>query len=128
MAHIVVEYTDNVKQEGKIQNLLQKINHVFVERSSVFPIGGVRSRAVELTNYVVADGTGDDAFVHITVKIGSGRSYEEKEEAMNALFGVVKDHFQDIFDKRYLALSMEWEEFQNKTFKQNNIHTRYKRS
>lgn len=126
MAHIIVEYTDNIKEKSNIQELLQKINDVFVQRSSIFPVGGVRSRAIELTNYVVADGTEDDAFVHLTVKIGGGRTAEEKKETFDALFEVVKEHFQDLFNQRSLALSMEWDEFTNKTYKQNNIHVRYK--
>jgi len=126
MPHIIVEYTDNIKQEASMPSLLQKLNEVLVSKSDVFPVGGIRSRAIELQDYVVADGKEDDAFVHITLKIAGGRTEEQKKETLDELFEATKDHFQPLFDKRYLALSLEWFEFENKTYKHNNIHTRYK--
>lgn len=126
MPHIIVEYTDNLKEETDISQLLQSLNNVLIARSPVFPIGGIRSRAIELHDYCVADGTVDDAFVHVTFKIGAGRSNEVKDETCQALFEVVTEHFSEVFDKRSLALSLELVEFSEAgTYKKNNIHKRY---
>ena len=101
--------------------------NVLISFGPLFPIGGIRSRAIELHDYVVADGTGDDAFVHVTLKIGAGRSESEKKEVCDVLFDAIKAHFADLFTRRYLALSMELVEFdQGGTYKHNNIHGRYK--
>ncbi|GIN20752.1 MAG TPA: 5-carboxymethyl-2-hydroxymuconate isomerase [Bacillus bacterium] len=127
MPHVIVEYTDNIKDEAEIGTLLEKINQSLIDSGGVFPIAGIRSRAIELKDYVVADGTEDDAFVHVALKIGGGRSEEELTVACDKLFDVVKEHFSDLFEKRYLALSMEVEEFSRPTYKQNNIHKRYKK-
>ncbi|WCN39528.1 5-carboxymethyl-2-hydroxymuconate Delta-isomerase [Aneurinibacillus uraniidurans] len=128
MPHIIVEYTDNVKAEGDISGLLQKINDVLIGRAPLFPIGGIRSRAIELQDYCVADGTADDAFVHVTLKIGAGRSEADKKAVCDELFATVKDHFAELFATRYLALSMELVEFSEAgTYKHNNIHVRYKK-
>lgn len=129
MPHIIVEYTDNLKTDGHIPELLQKINNVLIDRSHIFPIGGIRSRAIELHDYRIADGTWDDAFVHVTLKIGAGRKEAEKKEVCEVLFDTIKAHFADLFTQRYLALSMELIEFnQEGTYKHNNIHVRYKKS
>lgn len=126
MPHIIVEYTDNVKVEGDISGLLQKINDVLIGRAPLFPIGGIRSRAIELQDYCVADGTEDDAFVHVTLKIGAGRSEADKKAVCDELFATVKEHFAELFATRYLALSMELVEFSEAgTYKHNNIHARY---
>jgi len=128
MPHIIVEYTDNIKKEARIASLLEKINRSLLENDGLFPIGGIRSRAIELNDYFIADGTGDDAFVHVTLKIGSGRAAEAKKAACDKLFEVMKEHFSDLFSKRYLALSMELYEFSEAgTYKLNNIHQRYKK-
>ncbi|BAQ11909.1 5-carboxymethyl-2-hydroxymuconate isomerase [Bacillus sp. OxB-1] len=128
MPHFIVEYTDNLKEEADIPKLLEKIHEVMITRGSVFPIGGIRSRAIELHDYRVADGAEDDAFVHATLKIGAGRSEDVKKEACDALFEVIKDHFAPLMAKRFLALSMELYEFSEAgTYKQNNIHTRFKK-
>ncbi len=128
MPHIIVEYTDNLRDEGNIPALLKNVNKVLIDRSHIFPIGGIRSRAIELQHYCVADGSEDDAFVHATLKIGAGRSSEDKKETCDALFQVITNHFAELFDKRYLALSMELVEFSEAgTYKQNNIHKRFKK-
>lgn len=127
MPHFIVEYTDNIKDEANIAKLLEEIHQVLIARNTVFPIGGLRSRAIELKEYRVADGAEDDAFVHAVLKIGAGRSKEIKKDVCDALFGVMKEHFSSLMSKRFLALSMELIEFNEEgTYKQNNIHARFK--
>ncbi|AOJ65749.1 5-carboxymethyl-2-hydroxymuconate isomerase [Burkholderia ubonensis] len=129
MPHIVVEYTANLRDDARIPALLRTINATLISQGGVFPTGGIRSRAIELQDYCVADGTGDDAFVHVTLKIGAGRSDEVKKAACDALFDAIKSHFAELYAKRYLALSMELTEFsESGTYKLNNIHARYKRA
>ncbi|KZZ83650.1 MULTISPECIES: 5-carboxymethyl-2-hydroxymuconate Delta-isomerase [Bacillaceae] len=129
MPHIVVEYTKNIKDQADIPALLKKINGILLLRSDLFPKGGIRSRAIELQDYLIADGQEDDAFVHISLKIGAGRSDEDKKEVCEKLFEMVKHHFQLLFSSRYLALSMELAEFSEAgTYKHNNIHERFKKA
>ncbi|HLR69622.1 5-carboxymethyl-2-hydroxymuconate Delta-isomerase [Virgibacillus alimentarius] len=127
MPHFYIEYTDNIKQEANIPELLKKMNQSLLSHRDIIPIGGLRSRAIELTDYLVADGAEDDAFVHATLKLGKGRSEEDKKKVCDALFHAMKEHFAETYEKRSLALSMELYEFQAPTYKLNNIHTRYKK-
>jgi 5-carboxymethyl-2-hydroxymuconate isomerase len=126
MPHFILEYTDNIKEEGKIQELLKKVNDVLLSFPEIIPIGGLRSRAIELNHYIVADGSHDDAFVHATLKLGKGRSEEDIKKISDAVFNQIQEHFQVLYNKRYLALSKEVYEFQKATYKLNNIHNRYK--
>lgn len=127
MPHFIVEYTDNIKENARIDELLKKVNEILISYSPLFPIGGIRSRAIELQHYYIADGSEDDAFVHATLKIASGRSDDDKKEVCDTLFKMVQDHFEELFNKRYLALSMELYEFSELgTYKKNNIHSRFK--
>lgn len=125
MPHLIIEYTDNLAEDGNIPQLLQSANKSLLQNEGIIPIGGLRTRAIELKDYCVADGTEDDAFVHATLKLGSGRSEEEIKKVCDNLFAVIQEHFAPIFEKRYLALSMEMYEFARPTYKQNNIHLRY---
>jgi 5-carboxymethyl-2-hydroxymuconate isomerase len=128
MPHVIIEYTDNIKDEINFQELLEKIHSCLIRYSDVFPVGGIRSRAIELTHYRVADGQENDAFVHTTFKIGAGRSEELKQEITEALFETIKSFFEPLFQKRYLALSIELYEFHEKySLKHNNIHKRFKK-
>lgn len=128
MPHFIVEYTDNIKNEADIPLLLEKVNKILISKSPLFPVGGIRSRAIELNDYYIADGKEEDAFVHATLKIGAGRSEADKKATCDEIFFAIKDHFADLYNKRYLALSMELFEFSEAgTYKQNNIHKRFKR-
>lgn len=126
MAHLIFEYTDNLPRDAAdIPGLLRKANHVLLDQG-LFPPGGIRSRAIRLEDYCVAEGDHDDAFVHATVKIGAGREPEAVRRTAEALFDMMKDHFQALFQSRTLALSLEIIEFSEAgTLKHNNIHARY---
>ena len=132
MPHVVVEYSANLRGTADIAVLLATINTTLIEQRTeagpVFPIGGIRSRAIALDDYQIADGNNaDDGFVHVTVKIGAGRDEATKKRAFDALFERVKQHFAPLFAQRGLALSMEVVEFgEAGTWKQNNLHARFR--
>jgi 5-carboxymethyl-2-hydroxymuconate isomerase len=127
MAHFIVEYTRNLAAEADIPALLRKANEALIGQQ-VYPIGGVRSRAIELSDWCMADGADDYAFVHGTLKIGAGRSREIRQRTGDALFEVMKAHFADLHARRYLALSLEIYEFDEAgTWKHNNVHARFRR-
>jgi 5-carboxymethyl-2-hydroxymuconate isomerase len=129
MPQFILEYTDNIKAEADIPGLLKKVNDTIIgQEGGVFPIGGTRSRAIELKDYRMADGAADYAFVHATFKIGAGRSDAQKKRVCDALFEMMKEHFAALFSTRYLALSMELYEYDERgTYKHNNVHARFKK-
>ncbi len=128
MPHFVVEYTDNIKEEADIRLLLKKANTILIDQGGLFPIGGIRSRAIELKDYVMADDDEDYAFVHASLTVAGGRSKEATKKVCDELFLMMTEHFADIFKKHYFALSMEFNEFSNSTYKKNNVHTRFKKN
>ncbi|WP_413206663.1 5-carboxymethyl-2-hydroxymuconate Delta-isomerase [Rhodospirillum sp. A1_3_36] len=129
MPHFVMEYTDNLDGQTDIKAVLRKVNQILIDQGGVFPIGGIRSRAIRLTDYVMADGQEDYAFVHCSLKVGAGRTPEQKKKACDDLFAMIKDHFADIQARRYLALSMEFSEFDEAgTWKSNNVHSKFKKT
>lgn len=128
MPHLIYEYTDNLADEN-ITDLLQQSAEVLINQGGVFPVGGIRVRAHKVSEYVIADGAEKtDAFVHACLKIGKGRSETERQKVCDELFNLMCKHFAEVFDKRGLALSLEYEEFTYGTWKKNNIHPRYKKS
>lgn len=127
MPHCIVEYTDNLADEADIPGLLKTLADALCDSGGVFPKGGVRVRALRLSEYVVADGAADDAFVNVTVKIGAGRPEAFKTAFFGGLFSLVEVHFADLFARRGLALSLYVEEADEAgSFKKNNIHARFR--
>ncbi len=128
MPHFVVEYTDNLKQETDIHLLLKKANDILINQDGVFRVGGIRSRAIELKDYVMADDMEDYAFVHASLTIAAGRTEQAINKVCDELFEMITAHFKEVFEHRYLALSMEFNEFSAKgTYKKSNVHDRFKK-
>lgn len=128
MAHAIVEWTDNLVADGfEVRPLLELIACSMREADGVFPWGGIRVRGLRLSDYVIADDTGEDAFINITVKMGSGRSPALKQQFFTGLFEAIKAHLQPIYDQRYLAISLYVEEADEAgSFKHNNLHARFR--
>lgn len=128
MPHFVVEFTANLEAQGDLPGLLKKVNDTLIAQGGVFPIGGIRSRAIKLDCYRMADGEADYAFAHARLQIGAGRDEATKQRVGDQLFEVMKSHFAALYEKRYLALSLELGELgEAGTWKHNNVHARFKR-
>ncbi len=129
MPHFYLEYTDNIKAEAHIPELLRKIVKVIANQNGVFEVGGIRARAIEVKEYCLADGQADDAYVHATFKIARGRSQAVIKKVCDELFETMKEHFADLYAKRYLALTLAFEDYgEMGTYKHNNIHSRFKKA
>ena len=122
MPHFIAECTDNIREEADLPGLFAKVNEALAA-TGIFPLGGIRSRAHWLDTWQMADGRHDYAFVHMTLKIGAGRSLESREAVGEMLFALIKAHFAELMADRYLALSFELDELHpTLNYKQNNVH------
>ena len=54
---------------------------------------GIKSRAVRLTDYRIADGDPAYAFVHVSLLIREGRPLEVQQEAARRVMNVLKETF-----------------------------------
>lgn len=122
MPHFIAEYSENLEDCIDFQDLFEQVN-TFLGGTGIFPLGGIRSRAIRLDQYRVADAKHDYAFVHMTLKVGSGRDLETRQRVATELFGIIEKFFQPLKDQRLLAISFEMTELDPVlNFKSNNIH------
>lgn len=127
MAHATVEWTGNLAGMFDLPSLLRLIaDEMRLRSQGMFPIGGIRVRAIRMDDYVIADGAdARDAFINIDIKMGVGRSDEFRQQFFSQLFTAVRDSLGDLFDRIPLALSLYVEEAEG--WKHNTIHQRLKR-
>lgn len=107
MPHLTLEYTDNLPVD--VQPLLARL-HAEVVATGAINLKGIKSRAIRHTEYRIADGSPDYAFVHVNLLIREGRSLEIQKEAAQRVMVVLKDTFGHRFDKGYLSLSVDIKE------------------
>lgn len=127
MAHIVVEYSANLRGQFDLDGFLRAV-HEAALATGVFPVGGIRTRAYEAQHYVVADASPDNAFVHINLKVGHGRDLETRKRAGAAIFEVACKQLGAIFERLPVGIALEMQEIDPVlTFKKNNLHEHVKR-
>lgn len=122
MAHIVIEYSAGLRDRLDLRALLADV-HQAALATGVFPIGGIRTRAYEAEHYVIADGHRDNAFVHLTLKVGHGRDLETRKRACEAIFDAACRHLASLFEQLPIGISLEMQEIDPiLTYKKNNLH------
>lgn len=131
MPHLTLEYSANLAGEEEIGQLCNALAQCLdAQRENeqrIYPLGGIRVRALRCEQYCIADGRPDAAFLHANLKIGAGRSDSIKTATGDALFALIKQHFAAQFERQGLALSLEINEFSEAgTWKHNNLHARLK--
>ena len=132
MPHLTLEYSDGLADQESIALLCRKLARCLQEQHDgerlVYPVGGIRVRALRCETFCIADGVIDAAFLHGNLKIAAGRSEAVKRATGDALFDIIKDHFAGLFERQGLALSLEINEFSEAgSWKHNNLHARLKR-
>ena len=122
MPHFVLEYSDNLAVDADVlQSLFAGLIDNAVE-SGLFPLKGMRCRAHPCHDYRMADGNPEHAFAHLEIKIGVGRSLDERDAFTRSSFDVLKSHLADDIARRGVALSIELRELESVTkYNANNV-------
>ena len=110
MPHLTLEYSDNI--EVDVQPLLARL-HEEVVATGAINLKGIKSRAIKHTQYRVADGDSDYAFVHIGLLIREGRPIEIQKEATQRVMKVLKETFGHLFERRKLSLTVDLKEMRD---------------
>ena len=110
MPHLTLEYTDNI--EVDVQPLLARL-HEEVVATGAINLKGIKSRAIKHTQYRVADGDPNYAFVHVGLLIREGRPIEVQKEATQRVMKVLKETFGYLFEKRKLSLTVDLKEMRD---------------
>jgi 5-carboxymethyl-2-hydroxymuconate isomerase len=112
MAHFIYEYSANLPSaELDLPGLMAKM-HAAAADSGVFPLAGLRSRAIRCEDFRVGDGNPQHGFVNLSMKVGRGRDLDTRMEIGRLLFDLMIDHLQPLLTSRGLAVSFEMRELE----------------
>ena len=107
MPHLTLEYTDNLQFD--VQSLLARLHDELVATGAV-NLKGIKSRAIRLTDYRIADGDENYAFVHVGLLIREGRPIQVQQEATKRVMAVLKETFGHRYATGFLSLSVDLKE------------------
>lgn len=124
MPHLTIEYSGNLDGKVDMAGLCHSL-HAAMLASGLFELGAIRVRAVRCEDYAVADLLTENAFADLRLRIGAGRSVEDKARAGAAIFAAAIEHFAGLFEKPHFALTLDISELDPVlSWKKNAIHPR----
>jgi 5-carboxymethyl-2-hydroxymuconate isomerase len=122
MPHLNIEYSANLEDTLDVQALVDRIHETALE-TGIFPLGGVRTRAEARQYYRIANGDPRAGYVHMVVRIGSGRDLDTRRSAGERIFAALCDFTDELYQSRPLALSFELQEIApDLAWRKNNLH------
>jgi 5-carboxymethyl-2-hydroxymuconate isomerase len=107
MPHLTLEYTANL--DFDVQPLLARLHSELVATGAI-NLKGIKSRAVRRSEFRIADGNPDYAFVHVNLLVREGRPIEIQGEFAQRVMTVLKETFGGRFENGHLSLSVDIKE------------------
>lgn len=127
MPHFIADYSPNMAQHIDFDALFTAVVNTMVD-TGIFPLGGIRCRAIPATHYRIATGDAQFGYVHMTLKMGHGRDDAAKKRAGDAIFATVMDQLADLSNSHLVGISFEIMEMDPVlNYKHNTIHAYLKK-
>ena len=122
MPHFTIEYSANLDTRVDMGAVVEVVRKAAVE-TGIFPLGGIRVRAIRCEHYAIANGQRDFGFLDMVLRLGEGRDLATRKEAGEHIFRMLSDHLDPVFAQSPLALSFDMQINDKQTsWKRNNIH------
>ncbi|MBR0774994.1 5-carboxymethyl-2-hydroxymuconate Delta-isomerase [Bradyrhizobium diazoefficiens] len=122
MPHFTIEYSANLDARLDIAAVCEVVRKAAVE-TGIFPLGGIRVRAIRCEHYAIADARQDYGFLDVVLRIGEGRDLPTRKKAGEHVFGALSRHLDPVFAASKFALSFDMQiNDKDTSWKRNNLH------
>jgi 5-carboxymethyl-2-hydroxymuconate isomerase len=122
MPHFSIEYSANLDAMLDMTETCELVRKAAVE-TGMFPVGGIRVRAIRCEDYAIADGRHDYGFLAMLLRLGEGRDLAARQKAGAHVFQALSRHLDAVFTHSKFALSFDMQINDAATsWKRNNIH------
>jgi len=122
MPHFTIEYSANLDGLVDMSKVVELVRKAAIE-TGIFPLGGIRVRAVRCEHYAIADGNPDLGFLDMVLRLGEGRDLVTRKKAGEHIFEALSAYLDPVFAQSKFALSFDMQINDKETsWKRNNIH------
>jgi 5-carboxymethyl-2-hydroxymuconate isomerase len=122
MPHFTIEYSANLDKRVDMANVVELVRKAAVE-TGIFPLGGIRVRAVRCEHFAIADGSAHFGFLDMVLRLGEGRDLPTRKKAGEHIFKALSAYLDPVFAGGKFALSFDMQINDKETsWKRNNIH------
>jgi 5-carboxymethyl-2-hydroxymuconate isomerase len=122
MPHFTIEYSANIDVLVDMSEVVEVVRMAAIE-TGIFPLGGIRVRAVRCEHYAIADGRQNYGFLDMVLRLGEGRDLATRKKAGEHIFKALSAYLDPVFANSKFALSFDMQINDKETsWKRNNIH------
>jgi 5-carboxymethyl-2-hydroxymuconate isomerase len=122
MPHFSIEYSASLDGRVDIGAACEVVRKAAVE-SGIFPLGGIRVRAIRCEHFAIADGRAGLSFMAMLLRLGEGRELAARQKAGAHIFKALSDHLAPLFADQTFALSFDMQiNDKDMSWKRNGIH------
>jgi 5-carboxymethyl-2-hydroxymuconate isomerase len=122
MPHFTIEYSANLEGRIDMGKVVEVVRRAAVE-TGIFPLGGIRVRAISCEHYAIADGNPQFGFLDMVLRLGEGRDLATRKQAGEHIFKALSAHLDPLFAQSQFALSFDMQiNDKDTSWKRNNIH------
>ena len=122
MPHFTLEYSANLDSRVDMQAVVEVVRKAALE-TGIFPLGGIRVRAIKCEHFAIADGNPDFCFLDMVLRLGDGRDLPTRRKAGEHIFEALSAYLDPVFAQSKFALSFDMQINDKETsWKRNNIH------
>lgn len=122
MPHFTIEYSANLDGRVDMGAVVELVRKTAVE-TGIFPLGGIRVRAIKCEHYAIADGARNFGFLDMVLRLGEGRDLSTRQKAGEHIFKALSAYLDPVFANSKFALSFDMQINDKETsWKRNNIH------
>src|ERR1700751_5581771 len=122
MPHFTIEYSANLDSRIDMGAVVEVVREAAIE-TGIFPLGGIRVRAVRCEHYAIADGRNDYGFLDMVLRLGESPDVGAGKKAGEHILKALSAHLDPVFANSKFALSFDMQINDKETsWKRNNIH------
>ena len=122
MPHFTIEYSANLDGRIDMAEVVEVVRRAAAE-SGIFPLGGIRVRAIRCEHYAIADGRANYGVLDMLLRLGEGRDLATRKRAGEHIFKALSAYLDPVFAQGKFALSFDMQINDKETgWKRNNIH------
>ena len=122
MPHFTIEYSANLEGKVDMAKVVEVVRKAAVE-AVIFPVGGIRVRAIKCEHYAIADGNPSFSFLDMVLRLGERRDLPTRKKTGEHIFKALSAHLDPVFAGTKFALSFDMQiNDKDTSWKRNNIH------
>src|ERR1700755_3500397 len=106
MPHFPIEYSANLDARVDMAKVVEVVRKAAVE-TGIFPLGGIRVRAIRCEHYAISDGNLNLGFLDMVLRLGEGRDLATRKKAGEHVFEALSAYLDPVFAQSKFALSFD---------------------